>query len=460
MPKNITTTLRNKNQMIAGIFRYSRNPEKLILNQVIKQHMTSVKDRVLMAVDKNRDELIGFLRKLVSIPSVTGNEYEIQSYIADFLKDRLGIKVDVWEPDLEELKKHPGFVPVARGYEGRPNVVGVYEGSGGGRSLLFNGHVDTIPAGDESSWNHGPWSAEIKNGWLYGRGASDMKSGLAAYTFALASIIDAGIKLKGDIVLEYTVDEELSGNGTLAAVLRGYRADAGISAETSSMKIQPACIGRIWFEVEVKGTPVGVQRKFEGVNAIHKGYRIVQAIDDFEQIRFSEVSHPLYPDIREAIPCLVGVFEAGSYPSAFPSKALLKGSLATVPGEDSDEVKKKLKEHIYLVAKTDPWLRQNLPEVRFTGYFAEPSEIPVDSPIVKQVVKSYREVMGDEPVISGRLGAADTRFLNKYAQTPTVIFGPGLTEQMHSVNECVPIKNVVDAAKIMALTCLEWCGYD
>jgi acetylornithine deacetylase len=421
--------------------------------------MASIDELVLHHVDKNREELVGFLRKLVSIPSVTGQEGEIQGFIADFLKERLNIKADVWEPSLEELKKHPGYVPVDRGYEGRPNVVGVYRGAGGGRSLLFNGHVDVIPVGDESTWSHHPWKAEVKHGVVYGRGASDMKSGLASYTFALLSLLDAGVKLKGDVILEYTVDEELSGNGTLAAVLRGYRADAGISGETSSMNIQPACIGRIWFEIEVRGTPVGVQRKWSGVNAIHKGYKIVQAIDDFEQIRFAEVSHPLYPDIREAIPCLVGVFEAGSYPSAFPDKCLLKGSLATVPNEDSDTVKRKLREYIETVAKADPWLRNHPPELRFKGYFAEPSEIPLDSPIVKTLSSVYRRVLSEEPVISGRLGAADTRFLNKYGQTPTVIFGPGLTEQMHAVNEHVPIENVVNAAKIMALTMVEWCGY-
>ncbi|MEM4346351.1 MAG: ArgE/DapE family deacylase [Candidatus Caldarchaeum sp.] len=421
--------------------------------------MQSVKNTALSSVDKHREELVEFLRKVISIPSVTGQEGEVQAYIADYLRDRLGLRVDVWEPSLEELSKHPGYVPVGRGYEGRPNVVGVYNGAGGGRSLLFNGHVDVIPVGDESSWRHHPWRSEVKQGCIYGRGASDMKSGLAAYTFALLSVVEAGLKPRGDVILEYTVDEELSGNGTLAAILRGYRADAGISGETSSMNIQPACIGRIWFEIEVRGTPVGVQRKWEGVNAIHKGYKLVQAVDDFEQIRLSEVRHPLYPDIREAIPCLVGVFEAGSYPSAFPDRCLLKGSLATVPNEDSDQVKTRLKEHIQAVASTDPWLRSHPPVLRFKGYFAEPSEIPVDSPIVKKLSESYREVMREEPVVSGRLGAADTRFLNKYGQTPTVIFGPGLTEQMHAVNEYVPVENVVNAAKIMALTILDWCGY-
>jgi acetylornithine deacetylase len=420
----------------------------------------SVTERVLDYIENNKTEIINFLRKIVSYPSVTGNEGEVQGFIADYLKDELGLWVDVWEPDINELKTHPGFVPVQQGYEGRPNVVGVYRGIGGGRSLLFNGHVDVIPAGDEKNWRYNPWSGSVEGEKIYGRGSSDMKAGLAAYTLAMKAVLDSGVKLKGDVILEYVVDEELSGNGTLATILRGYKADAGISAETSSLKIQPACIGRIWFEIDVYGKPAGIQRKWEGINAINLGYKIVKAVDHFEKIRLKEVRHSLYPNIREAIPCLVGVFSAGSYPSSFPDFCKLKGSMATVPGEDSEEVKKQFREHIETFSKTDPWLRLNPPTVRFTGYFAEPSEIPVDHPIVKSVSKSFKHVTGKEPIISGRLGAADTRFLNKYGNTPTVIFGPGMTEQMHAVNEFVNVKDLITATKVMAVTILDWCGYE
>jgi len=418
-----------------------------------------IKERVLDYIEKNKTVIINFLRKLVSFQSITGNEGDIQSFIADYLKSELNLSVDVWEPDINELKNHPGFVPVQQGYEKRPNVVGVYRGAGGGRSLLFNGHVDVIPPGDEKNWRHAPWSGFVDGEKIYGRGASDMKAGLAAYTMAMKAVLDSGAKLKGDVILEYVVDEELSGNGTLAAILRGYRADAGISAETSSLKIQPACIGRIWFEIDVYGKPAGIQRKWEGINAINLGYKLVKAVDNFEKIRMKEVRHSLFPNIREAIPCLVGVFSAGSYPSSFPDFCVLRGSMATVPGEDSEEVKKQFREHIETFSKTDPWLRHHPPIVRFTGYFAEPSEISVNHPIVDAVCKSFTQVTGMEPIISGRLGATDARFLNKYGNTPTVIFGPGLTEQMHAVNEYVNVKDLITATKVMALTILDWCGY-
>ena len=420
--------------------------------------MSSIRQEILEQVEASRDQTIDFLRKLLAFESVTGNEGQIQAFIADELR-KMGQQVDVWEPDLEELKKHPGYVPVTSGYRDRPNVVGVCKGSGGGRSLLFNGHVDVIPVEPLSAWDRDPWG-EVEGERVYGRGSSDMKSGLASLTMALKIVLDLGVHLKGDVISEYVVDEELSGNGTLACILRGYKADGGISCETSSLNVQPACIGRIWFEIEVKGKPAGIQRRWEGVNAIEKGYQVMKAVTALEEKRISELNHPLYPDSREALPCMVGMFQAGSFPSAFPDTCLLKGSLATLPGEDSAAIKQGFKEHILDFSRSDDWLKDHPPEIRFKGYFAEPSEISVTEPIVEAVQKNFTEVTGAKPVISGRMGAADTRFLNQYGDTPTVIFGPGLTAQMHAMNEWVKEDDVITATQILALTILDWCGYE
>jgi acetylornithine deacetylase len=422
--------------------------------------VSNPRERLLLHIDNSSKEIIDFLRELISYRSVTGEEKDIQAFISSWLKDRLGVTVDVWEPNLDELKRHPGYVPVDRDYKNRPNVVGLYKGQGSGRSLLFNGHVDVIPSGPEDAWQTNPWTGTVRDGKIFGRGASDMKSGLAAYTMAMHAIIVSELKLKGDVILEYTVDEELSGNGTLAAITRGYTADAGISGETSSMNIQPASIGRIWYEIHVKGKPAGIQRQWEGVNAIDKGYLVVKAVSEFQEERMKRITHHLYPNIRETIPCLVGVFQAGSYPSAFPDSCLLKGSMATVPGEDSDRVKKELAEHLKSSTSSDTWLKENPPAIKYTGYFAEPSEISVDHDIVKSLKSAYQTALGVKPSINGRTGAADIRFLNKFGHTPTVIFGPGPTDQMHATNEYAKVDDLIAATKVYALTILDWCGIE
>jgi acetylornithine deacetylase len=286
-----------------------------------------------------------------------------------------------------------------------------------------------------------------------------MKSGLAAMTMAFEALMKSQVRLKGDVLLEYVMDEEATGNGTLACVLRGYKADAGICCETSSLHVQPACIGRIWFEILVKGKPAGIQRRWEGVNAIEKGYALVQAVAELEKIRIDRVSHPLYPDKRGSLPCMVGVFQSGSFPSAFPDTCLLKGSMATLPGEETNQVKASLVDHILTVSKKDPWLKDHPPEVKFVGYCGDPAEISPRHPIVMTMSERFRQIQGRDPQITGRQGAADIRYLIKYGNTPTVIFGPGMTEQMHANNEWVNIEDVMAATKVLALTTLSWCGY-
>lgn len=407
-------------------------------------------------IDEHEKQIVEFLQKIIRIPSVTGDEAEIQAFISRTLKE-LGMQVDMFIPSVEELKKHPAYVSGPENYDNRPNVVGILKGEGGGRSLLLNGHVDVIPEGPEETWKHGCWSGDIEDGKLYGRGASDMKSGVAAMTMAVMAIRESGMKLKGDLIAEYVMDEELTGNGTLACVAKGYRADAGICCETSSMCVQPGSIGRIWYTIKVKGKAAGIQRRYEGINAIDLGYLVNSAVTEFEKKRLATISHPLYPNIISAIPCMVGMFESGSYNSSFPDNCVLKGSLATVPGEDSRQVKEEFVSFVKEKCAENPWLRKNPPEVIFEGYFAEASAIPTDSPIVTALCKEYETVMGRSPVISGREGAADIRFMNQYGNTPTVIFGPGKTEQMHANNEWVDVNDYLMSVRILARTIVEWC---
>lgn len=415
------------------------------------------RQKILDKIDASREGAIAFLQKMVSIPSVTGDEAAIQAFVAEYMRG-IGLDVDIWETDWEELKKHPGYRPVARGYEGRPNIVATLKGRGGGRSLLLNGHTDVIPVGNGEGWSDNPWSASIKDGRIYGRGSCDMKSGVASHILAVQYLKELGLTPKGDVMINVVIDEEVSGHGTLDTVIRGYKADAGISGETSDLHVQPACIGRIWFEIEIQGKPAGIQQRYLGVSGIALGQKIVAAVQELEDERVATVKHPLYPSAIDSLPCIIGSFQAGNYPSAFPATALLKGSIGTVPGEDHEGVKQSLVRKIAETAAKDPWMKDHPPVVRFVGYDAEASEIPRDHAIVDMVSRTYTEVTGRQPTISGRQGAADTRFLNSYGETPTVIFGPGSTAVMHANDEYVSIDDYIAAIKVMALSIYDWCN--
>jgi acetylornithine deacetylase len=208
----------------------------------------------------------------------------------------------------------------------------------------------------------------------------------------------------------------------------------------------------------VQGKPAGIQQRYMGISGIDLGNKVVAAVKELEDERVATVKHPLYPNALDSLPCIIGSFQAGNYPSAFPDSALLKGSIGTVPGEDHEGVKQSLVKKIAEMAAKDPWMKDHPPVVRFVGYDAQASEIPRDHPIVDLVSKTYTEITGKQPVISGRQGAADTRFLNLYAGTPTVIFGPGSTAVMHSNNEYVSIDDYITAIKVMALCIYDWCG--
>src|SRR5436309_1239277 len=214
----------------------------------------SVTEKLLQSIDDSRDRAISFLRQMIAIPSVTGDEAKIQKFLADYM-GKIGLDVDLWETDWEELKKHPGYRPVDRGYEGRPNIVATLKGTGGGRSLLLNGHTDVIPVGGGEGWSDDPWSATIKNGRIYGRGSADMKSGVASHIMAVECLLAAGLKTKGNVYINVVVDEEVSGHGTLDTVIRGYKASAGISEGTTHLASQPASSARTGSKMKFPAKP-------------------------------------------------------------------------------------------------------------------------------------------------------------------------------------------------------------
>lgn len=412
----------------------------------------------MAAVEDRRDAIVEFLQRLVRFDSVTGREAPIQAFVAGWLRE-LGLVVDEFDVDPARVRHYAGFLEPEGSLAGRPNVVGVWRGTGGGRSLLLNGHVDTVPVDPVDAWTLDPRSGEVVDGRLYGRGASDMKGGLAAMSMAVAILREVGVRPAGDVTLEYVVDEERTGLGTLACVDRGYRADAGICGETSDLEVMPACIGRMWFTVQVQGRPAGIAARRDGVSAIDKAFRLVQAVEDLETMRVADLRHPLYPDPRGALPCVVTMLRAGTHPSTLPDRATLRGSLGLMPYEDPGAVEAQLREHLMRVAASDPWLRHHPPQLTTEGgYVAAGAEIPTDHPIVGAVQAAFQASTGRAAVLGGRMGASDTRFLIRHGQTPTVIFGPGATSQMHAMNESVAVDHVVIATKVMALTIVDWCG--
>jgi len=417
-------------------------------------------------LDSRGDEIVDFLRRLVGIPSVVGLEGEAQKFMYHTFRD-MGLEVDMWEPDINELKKHPAFFETTSfrkyGYKDRPNVIGKLRGVGGGRSLFLCGHIDVVSPEPVGAWSYPPWGGVVVDGKMYGRGAADQKGGIAAMTYALKSIIDLGIKLKGDVLIGTTIKEEDGGvGGALATVLKGYRADAAILTEPGGNRIGVASAGVLYFRVKVMGRTAHASRAHLGVNAIEKAFLIYRALMELNVERQRRVRYVYAeneaPHMRgRATTINVGVVRGGDWPSTVAGWAELECRVGWPPGESVGDVRREIEARVMEVAMGDSWLRDHPPIIEWFGWCAEPSEQDVNHPIVGLVKSTAEEVLGEGVVFAGGSAGLDTRHFILYGGMPAITFGPE-GENTHGVDECVNLDSVIKTSKVLALVLLRWCG--
>lgn len=431
--------------------------------------IVEMKERILQRIDGRRDEIIGFLQSLVRIPSVTGNEKAFQVFIAGTLAG-MGFNVDIWDADEEELKqKYPGYF-LSRMFspplKDRPNVVGTLKGTGGGKSLLFNGHADVVSPEPVLNWKHDPWGAVIEDGRLYGRGACDMKGGIASHIMAVKILLDEGIRLKGDLIIESPIEEEGPGTGTLACQARGYRADAGIVTEPTSNELVTAFVGGVYPMIFVEGRASHATMSWEGVDAIEKAMTIVKAIKDYGAWRCEVSRHPMfrrYPQVAGSSPITMFERADNKQIGTVPSLVFLGTRGTVMPGEDPDEIIRLMEGWIKKAADKDPWLREHPPKFNWYkhGPRSVPAELPATHPIAQALLGGYRKAAGSQPEITGFISPADWQSLNTAEPvTPSIGFGPGDVRQAHTVDEYVPIDQVIECTRVLAMTIIDWCGME
>ena len=373
-----------------------------------------VKNKVLERIDQCGDEYIAFLKKVISADTrilehgKRGNEDNGQVIIRELL-EQYHAQVDVFQPDYESM----GFCPEVNpdhDYSGRHNVVGRFCGSGGGRSLLFNGHIDTVDFGDMGAWKSGPLSPYIEDGRLVGRGACDMKAGLCASLMALKAIFDCGVQLKGDVLVESVIDEEGGGNGTLACCARGYRADAAIIPEPSDLCLAPAHMGWLIYEVEVEGRANHCGAKWDGVNAIEKMTKIILALQEAERDWALTRRHPYLPPQSLSIDTIQG----GVASTIVPDKCKLEFIVHFQPHQEKgyswmgEKYDREVREIIRRAAAGDPWMDEHPPKVTLYQ-LGSACDIGVDHPVCKALAEKTEQITGKAPGCKGLVSGADGR---------------------------------------------------
>jgi acetylornithine deacetylase len=362
---------------------------------------------------------------------------------------------------------------------GRENAVGVIGGSGGGRSLIYNGHVDVVPPGNPENWRHDPFSGLIAEDRVWGRGSTDMKAGVLAQAFAARALQRAGARLQGDLILEAVVGEECMNNdvGVSATVERGYRADAAVVSEPTAgrqpLEVMPTSAGQLWFSVRVEGKVTHAANRGQtlhpdasgatpGVSAIDKGFVIYEGLRRLEQEWAFSKHHPLYRPGHFTI--MPGIVDGGTrgvqFPLFVPEFMQTEYLVWYPPGDDHESVMREIEGQIGRLAATDSWLRDHPPEVEWRLHW--PANAPPADSITGAMAAAHEHAatgtrFAGPARISGFPAVDDASWLT-LAGIPAISYGPGDLAVAHADDEFVRIDEVMCATRAFALLAMAWCG--
>jgi len=378
------------------------------------------------------EAVLATLDDLIAIPSINPDlaadapgEAAIADYCAHFLREA-GLAVEVQE-----------VAP------GRPNVIGVLRGAGGGRSLMLNGHVDTVGVEGMAE----PFSPRRRDGHILGRGSSDMKGSIAAMLWTARALREADVHLKGDLLIACVVDEEYASIGT-EALARAYTADAAIVTEPTDLGLCLAHRGFVWVEVETIGRAAHGSRPNEGVDAITHMGRFLVAFEDYGR----ELQARPHPALVTPPSAHASMVSGGREWSMYPDVCQVQLERRTVSGETPQAVLAEIEAILARLAAADPAFRATARLV----FSREPFGIDADAPIARAVAAATESVLGRAPALVGQTAWTDAALLQA-AGIPTVLFG-NTGGGWHSIDEWVEAESVVQCARVLIETARRWCG--
>ena len=418
------------------------------------------RERIETAVDAAFERQIATTVAFTAIPSNRGQEGPCQDMFAGLLRER-GYEVDDWTIDQDELRSLPGYGPVETDFSRARTVVGTYRPAREtGRSLILQGHCDVVPAGPLDMWQTPPFQPVVKDGWLYGRGAGDMKSGTVAALYALDALKAAGLRPKGRIHLQSVIEEESTGLGALSTLQRGYRADACLIPEPTDGKLIRAQVGVIWFRLKVRGLPVHVARAGTGSNAIKAAYHLIQAIEGLEaEWNERAKTHPAYAQVRHPLNFNPGIIKGGDWASSVPAWCDVDCRIAILPGWTVADAQAEIVACVAEAAKAHPFLAENPPEVVWSGFLSPGYELTGAEESEAVLAAAYGAVYGGRLEETAFTALTDTRFYGLDYGIPALCFG-ARAENGHGFNERVELQSVKKVTKTLALFIAGWCGVE
>ena len=431
--------------------------------------LTSHERRVVDAIADRRDALVTLACELVGFDTITHTpgaaprqERALQEHLASLLRSH-GAEVELHEPDAAALRPHP-MVPEELTFDGRPQLVARFRGSGGGRTLLLNGHVDVVEVEPRADWTQpDPFTAEIRDGRLYGRGSCDMKGGVASMVMAACVLAELGVPLAGDLIVNTVTEEESTGAGGLYAA-RTLKADAAIVPEPSGLVVWVACRGSLLPRITVRGRAghAGIHQlppELGGaVNAIEKMAIVLEAVRRLRDHWAQRPSHP-YLSAGDCVPTIVA---GGEWLVSYPASCTLEVHIEYLPDRADASgygslVEQEFCDWIADATAGDAWLAEHPPEIVWGVGGVPPAEVGTDDPIVQTLLVAGRDLEQIQS-LGGLDNWHDGATLTVEAGIPAVCFGPGDVHRAHTADEYVPIDDLVACAQRIALAAMRFCN--
>ncbi|HYD68051.1 ArgE/DapE family deacylase [Azospirillum sp.] len=415
---------------------------------------------ILGAVAGLRAEGEAFLADLVRCASLLGAEGPAQERMARAFAD-LGLEVDRFTIDEGALKGLRGWSPSLASYQGRENVVGIHRPRAvKGRSLILNGHIDVVPEGPAELWTDPPFTPVIRDGWMYGRGAGDMKAGIAAYVMAFKALKSLGVQPAAPVYLQSVVEEECTGNGAFACLHRGYTADAAVIPEPFDHTLMTAQVGVLWVRIETTGRPAHVLDTGAGLNAIEAAYRIVTHLKALVAAwNHPDGRHPAYAAYENPYNFNLGRIEGGEWTSSVPTRCRVDLRLGFPPGRAASAASEEVEQTVMEAVRDEPDLAGIGVRVEFRGFQSEGCTIDPDEPVMAALARAHEAVRGEPARTLAATCTTDVRSFVLYGNTPATCYGPK-AERIHGIDERVSLDSVADVTAVLALFMAEWCGLE
>ncbi|MEO8007789.1 MAG: ArgE/DapE family deacylase [Betaproteobacteria bacterium] len=415
---------------------------------------------ILAAVESLQRDMVELAMTLVRFPSLNGDEAGAQDFMEGLFRG-MGLATDRFDVRDADLKDLPGYSPSVGQWERHDNVVGIHRPrTAGGRSLILNGHIDVVPIGAEELWSRPPFDAVVREGRLYGRGSGDMKAGIAAYVTALRGLKSIGLQPAAAVFMQSVVEEECTGNGALACLHRGYRADAAIIPEPFGHSILSAQIGVMWLSVEVFGKPAHVLNAAQGINAIEAAFALWHGLQSLEaQWNESGNRHPAFAHLEHPIRFNLGKINGGEWASSVPTHCVMELRCAFYPGVPAAQARAAIEARLAETVKQDPAIAGIAHRVRYAGFQAEGFVLDSTAPLLTALAAAHARVMNNDAQWFASSATTDARAFNLYGSIPATCYGPE-AQNIHGIDESVSIDSTLRVAQVLALFMARWCGVE